>query len=201
MAIRSAFLLGAERVIAIDDVPARISLAAQGGADVLNFGEEEVFERLKAMTGGRGPDACIDAVGMEAHGTPSAHLAHKLVGLLPDKIAEPLMLKAGIDRLAAFTSAIDGVRRGGTVSVSGVYGGAADPLPFFQMFDKQIQLRMGQANVRRWSDDIVALLDQDEDVLGVEGFATHHLPLAQAPEAYATFQAKEDGAVKIVFRP
>jgi threonine dehydrogenase-like Zn-dependent dehydrogenase len=123
------------------------------------------------------------------------------VGLLPDAVAEPLMLKAGVDRLAALTTAIDAVRRGGTVSISGVYRGAADPLPLFRMFDKQIQVRMGQANVRRWTSDILELLERDEDVLGVESFATHHLPLDEAPEAYATFQKKEDGAVKIVFRP
>jgi len=98
-------------------------------------------------------------------------------------------------------SAFDCVRRGGTVSIVGVYGGAADPLPMMQLFDKQLQLRMGQANVRRWSDDILSLVNQDEDVLGVESFATHHLPLDEAPDAYATFQKKEDGAIKIVFRP
>jgi threonine dehydrogenase-like Zn-dependent dehydrogenase len=87
------------------------------------------------------------------------------------------------------------------VAISGVYGGAADPLPMMQMFDKQLTVRMGQANVRRWTDDILQLLNQDEDVLGVEGFATHHLPLEAAPQAYETFQKKEDGAVKIVFRP
>ena len=192
------------RVLTADLVPERLARVRERGAeaiDISDFGEGDLGDAVRELTAGRGADAVIDAVGMEAHGSGSAHVAQKLVGLLPDKIAEPLMLKAGVDRLAAFTSAIDAVRRGGTVSVSGVYGGAADPLPFFQMFDKQIQLRMGQANVRRWSDEIVALLDQDEDVLGVEGFATHHLPLAEAPEAYATFQAKEDGAVKIVFRP
>ena len=124
-----------------------------------------------------------------------------MVGLLPDALAEPLMLKAGVDRLAALHTAFDAVRRGGTVSIVGVYGGAADPLPMFQMFDKQIQIRMGQANVRAWTDDILALLNQDEDVLGVEGFATHHLSLDEAPDAYETFQKKQDGAVKIVFRP
>jgi threonine dehydrogenase-like Zn-dependent dehydrogenase len=111
------------------------------------------------------------------------------------------MMKAGVDRLAALTTAFDAVRRGGTVSVVGVYGGAADPLPMFQMFDKQVQIRMGQANVRTWTDDILALLTQDEDVLGVETFATHHLSLDEAPDAYETFQKKQDGAVKIVFRP
>ena len=124
-----------------------------------------------------------------------------MVGLLPDVIAEPLMKAAGMDRLTALHTAFDAVRRGGTVSVSGVYGGAADPMNLMQMFDKQVQVRMGQANVRRWTDDILALLQQDDDVLGVESFATHHLSLDEAPQAYETFQKKEDGAVKIVFRP
>ncbi len=106
-----------------------------------------------------------------------------------------------MDRLTALHGAFDAVRRGGTVSISGVYGGAADPMNMMQMFDKQVQVRMGQANVRAWTDDILALLNQDEDVLGVESFATHHLSLDEAPDAYETFQKKEDGAVKIVFRP
>jgi threonine dehydrogenase-like Zn-dependent dehydrogenase len=87
------------------------------------------------------------------------------------------------------------------VSISGVYGGTSDPIPMMQLFDKQLQLRMGQANVRAWTDELLALLQQDEDVLGVEGFATHHLPLDAAPQAYASFQAKEDGMVKVLFRP
>ena len=111
------------------------------------------------------------------------------------------MTKAGVDRLEAVYLAIESVRRGGTVSISGVYGGAADPMPLMQMFDKQIQIRMGQANVRYWSDEILALLEQDEDVLGVESFATHHLPLAEAPSAYQKFLDKEDGCVKVIFQP
>ena len=107
------------------------------------------------------------------------------------------MLTAGSDRLAALMSAIDSVRRGGTISISGVYGAPTDPLPMFQLFDKQVQIRMGQANVHRWSDDILELLQQDEDVLGVESFATHHLPLEDAPEAYRKFRDKEDGMVKV----
>ena len=111
-----------------------------------------------------------------------------------------MIQKAGVDRLAALLAAIDIVRRGGTISLSGVYGGAADPLPMFQLFDKQVQLRMGQANVKRWVDDILPLLT-DDDPLGVDSFATHHVPLAEAPDAYKMFQEKRDGAVKVVFRP
>jgi threonine dehydrogenase-like Zn-dependent dehydrogenase len=142
----------------------------------------------------------IDAVGMEAHGSPGAKLAQQVTGLLPDAFAEKLMERAGLDRLHAFYLAIDIVRRGGTISLIGVYGGMADPLPMLTIFDKQIQLRMGQANVRRWVDDIMPLL-MDGDPLGVEGFATHKLPLEQGPEAYAMFQRKEDGAVKVLLQP
>jgi len=137
---------------------------------------------------------------MEAHGSPVPKLAQALTGLLPDKLAQPLMQNVGTDRLTALYTAIDAVRRGGTISLSGVYGGAADPLPMLQMFDKQIQLRMGQANVKKWVDDIMPLLD-GADVLGVESFATHRIPLADAPQAYKTFQEKKDGAVKFVLKP
>ena len=110
------------------------------------------------------------------------------------------MEKAGVDRLSVVNAAIDSVRRGGTISLSGVYGGMVDPLPLLTMFDKQINLRMGQANVKRWIDDIMPLLE-DEDLLGVDDFATHRLPLDSAPEAYETFQKKQDGAIKIVLQP
>jgi S-(hydroxymethyl)glutathione dehydrogenase/alcohol dehydrogenase len=141
----------------------------------------------------------IDAVGMEAHGAPVAGIAQKLTGLLPDALARPLMQHAGVDRLSALYSAIDIVRRGGTISISGVYGGAADPMPMLQIFDKQIQLRMGQANVKRWVDDILPLLT-DEDPLGVDAFATHRITLDEAPDAYETFQKKEDGAIKYLIQ-
>jgi threonine dehydrogenase-like Zn-dependent dehydrogenase len=192
------------RVLVGDLVPERLRRVADRGAeafDVTGLDPSSVADVVRDKTGGRGADAVIDAVGMEAHGSGGVHVVQKLVGLLPDAVAEPLMLKAGVDRLAALTTAFAAVRRGGTVSIVGVYGVAADPLPMFQMFDKQVQVRMGQANVRAWSDDILALLDQDGDVLGVESFATHHLPLDEAPWAYETFRKKEDGAVKIVFRP
>jgi threonine dehydrogenase-like Zn-dependent dehydrogenase len=137
---------------------------------------------------------------MEAHGSPVAAAAHQAVGLLPDAVAAPFMKTAGIDRLAALHAAIEVVRRGGTVSLSGVYGGMADPMPMLVMFDKQIQLRMGQANVWRWVPDILPLLT-DADPLGVDDFATHRLPLEQAPQAYSTFQAKQDGMIKTLLRP
>ncbi len=162
---------------------------------------DDLAGQVRELTGGRGPDSVIDAVGMEAHGAPGGRLAHKLTGLLPDFAARKLMETAGVDRLAALHLAIELVRRGGTISLSGVYGGSASPMPLLQMFDKQINLRMGQANVRRWIDDILPLLTGDEDPLGVDTYATHHLPLDQAPHGYEIFQAKEDGAFKVVLNP
>ena len=119
---------------------------------------------------------------MEAHGSPVAKLAQQITGLLPDTLAKPMMQKASVDRLDALYSAIDIVRRGGTISLIGVYGGMADPLPLLTLFDKQVQVRMGQANVKKWVDDIMPLLT-DDDPLGVDSFATHTLPLAEAPRA------------------
>ena len=189
------------RVIAVDRVPERLARGAAAGAEVLDLGAvDSVGEEVRARTQGRGADSVIDAVGMEAHGAGGAETLQKLVGLLPDAVAEPMMMKAGVDRLAALTSAFDAVRRGGTVSISGVYGGATNPLPMFLMFDKQVQLRMGQANVKRWVPDILPLLT-DDDPLGVDSFATHHLSLEEAPHAYEIFQNKEDGCVKVVLNP
>jgi threonine dehydrogenase-like Zn-dependent dehydrogenase len=116
-------------------------------------------------------------------------------------VAQKLMQTGGVDRLAALHFAIDVVRRGGTISLSGVYGGMADPLPMLTLFDKQIQLRMGQANVKRWIDDIMPLVAGDGDPLGVEGFATHRLPLDAAPDAYERFQRKEDNHFKVLLQP
>jgi threonine dehydrogenase-like Zn-dependent dehydrogenase len=137
---------------------------------------------------------------MEAHGAPAGKLAHQLVGLLPDAVGEKVMEHGGVDRLSALHAAIDIVRRGGTISIIGVYGGMADPLPMMTLFDKQIQLRMGQANVKRWVPEIMPLL-MNGDPLGVDGFASHHLPLDSAPEAYEKFQKKEDGFVKVLLQP
>ncbi len=161
---------------------------------------DDVADAVRELTGGRGADAVVDAVGMEAHGSPLVKASHKAVALLPDALAKPLMTNVGVDRLAAFYTAIDAVRRGGTVSLSGVYGGMADPMPMMTLFDKQVQIRMGQANVKRWMPEIMPLLT-DADPLGVDDFATHRLPLEAAPDAYATFQAKEDGMVKVVLKP
>jgi threonine dehydrogenase-like Zn-dependent dehydrogenase len=189
------------RVIGVDLVPERLERVKGHGIEVVDLREQDDLAGvIREMTDGRGPDAVIDAVGMEAHGSPAAGVAHKLAGLLPDKVGQAVMEKAGVSKLAALLSAIEIVRRGGTISLSGVYGGAADPLPTLQLFDKQIQVRQGQANVKRWIDDIIPLLT-DSDPLGVESFATHHLPLEQAPQAYESFQKKEDGMIKVVFTP
>jgi len=204
MACRVAQHLGVDQVIGIDLVPERLERARRRGIDVADLREfaddASLVEAIRERTDGRGPDAVIDAVGMEAHGSPGAKTLQQLTALLPDKLTEKLMLKAGIDRLAALHTAIELVRRGGTISLAGVYGGMTDPLPMMTLFDKQVQVRMGQANVRRWVDDILPLLT-DDDPLGVDDFATHHLPLEDAAQAYKMFQTKSDGAVKVVFTP
>ncbi|HYI58557.1 MAG TPA: zinc-dependent alcohol dehydrogenase [Microlunatus sp.] len=202
MCCRVAATKPIERVIAVDLVPERLARARSRGFEVVDLAEvdDDVVQVLLELTGGRGPDAVIDAVGMEAHGSPGAAVLQKVASALPDAIAAPLMTTAGVDRLAAVRTAIDVVRRGGTISLIGVYGGMADPLPMMTMFDKQVQLRMGQANVLRWVDHIMPLL-ADDDVLGVDDFASHRLPLADAPHAYDIFQRKAEGAIKIMLQP
>ena len=189
------------KVIGVDLVEDRLARTRARGVPVLDAGKHDIGDAVRELTDGRGADAVIDAVGMEAHGSPATKVAHTAVGLLPKAVARPLMSKGGVDRLDALYTAIDTVRRGGTISVSGVYGGEANPMPLLTMFDKQVQLRMGQANVRKWSDDILALLSDESDPLGVDGFATHRVPLSEAPDAYAMFQQKKDGAVKVLFQP
>jgi threonine dehydrogenase-like Zn-dependent dehydrogenase len=200
MACRIAAHRG-HRVIGVDLVPERLGRLRARGIEVLDLNEHsDVVGKIRDMTDGRGPDSVIDAVGMEAHGAPVAKLAQTMTGFLPDAVAAKLMERAGVDRLSALHVAIEAVRRGGTISLSGVYGGQTDPLPMLTLFDKQIQLRMGQANVKRWVDDIMPLL-MDGDPLGVEDFATHRVPLDEAPELYGKFQRKEDGVVKVLLQP
>jgi threonine dehydrogenase-like Zn-dependent dehydrogenase len=202
MSCRVALHRGAGKVIGIDLVPERLERARERGVEVFDLTsyDGELPGAIREVTDGRGPDSVIDAVGMEAHGSRVGKLAQQMTGLLPDALAARVMQTAGVDPLSALHVAIDLVRRGGTISLSGVYGGMVDPLPLMTLFDKQIQLRMGQANVRRWIDDIMPLLD-DEDPLGVDEFATHRPPLADAPQAYETFQKKQDGAVKVLLKP
>jgi threonine dehydrogenase-like Zn-dependent dehydrogenase len=175
MSCRVAVEMGAEKVIAIELVPERLEGAGARGIETLDLStfatQEDVVDAVRCLT-----------------------------ALLPDAMNERLMLKAGVDRLAALQLAIELVRRGGTMSIIGVYGGMTDPLPMMTLFDKQIQLRMGQANVKRWVDEVMPLLS-DTDPLGLDGFATHHLPLHGAGTAYEMFQKKHDGAVKVLFKP
>ncbi|MFF5227806.1 zinc-dependent alcohol dehydrogenase [Dactylosporangium sp. NPDC000521] len=201
MATRIAMHRGL-RVIGVDLVPERLERARANGVEVIDLTQvDDVADAIRDLTGGRGADSVVDAVGMEAHGSPVGKLAQTIVGFLPDVAAQKLIEKTGVDRLAALHLAIDAVRRGGTVSLSGVYGGTADPMPMLVLFDKQVQLRMGQANVKRWVPQILPLLTGDGDPLGVETFATHRVPLHAAPVAYEKFQAKKDGTIKVLFRP
>jgi threonine dehydrogenase-like Zn-dependent dehydrogenase len=201
MCARIARHLG-HRVIGVDRVPERLEMARRHGIEVLDTEQcDDVPGAVRDLTDGRGTDSVIDAVGMEAHGSPAAKVAQRVTGLLPDAVAGAMMKNAGVDRLAVFYEAIETVRRGGTLSISGVYGGAADPLPMLQMFDKGIQLRMGQAHVKRWIDDVMPLVVDDADPLGVEDLATHRMPLDEAPHGYEIFQEKKDGAIKILLKP
>lgn len=184
MAARIAVNQGVERVVAVDSVPERIEMARRHGVEVLNYEEhDDVPAVMREMTGGRGPDAAIDAVGMEAHGMPTNEM------------------ESGTDRLGALSEAIEAVRRGGTLSIIGVYGGQSTPMPMIKLFDKQVQVRQGQANVKRWVDDIMPLLSGDDDPLGVEDLATHRLPLEEGPRGYEIFQKKEDNAIKVLLQP
>lgn len=204
MACRVAQVRGAGRVFGVDLVPERLRRAEERGVETFDLrsfhDEKELVAAIRDRTDGRGPDAVIDAVGTEAHGSLAARMVQNAAALLPRKVGEPLAERFSVDRLTALHTAIDLVRRGGTLSLVGVYGGMADPMPMLTLFDKQIQIRMGQANVRRWSDEIIPYLT-DEDPLGVDDFATHRLPLSEGPEAYAMFQEKRDGAVKVLMQP
>ncbi|MEO3759573.1 zinc-dependent alcohol dehydrogenase [Mycobacterium sp. B14F4] len=188
------------RVVGVDLVDERLNRARAFCHDLIDLRKDNAEDVVRSHTDGRGADSVIDAVGMEAHGSPIAETMQTAAGFLPSPVGRVVMKTAGVDRLAALNSAISLVRRGGTISLSGVYGGAADPINMMTLFDKQIQLRMGQANVKKWVPDIMPLLTA-EDPLGVEQFATHRLPLEDAPEAYETFQKKEDGMIKVVLKP
>ena len=188
MCVRIARHLGVERVIAVDLVPERLALGRAWGAEVIDYRDhDDVAREIMDRTEGRGSDAVIDAVGMEAEGSTAARVAQTM--------------KLQMDRLEALRLSIGSVRRGGTLSVIGVYVGMDNLFPLGDLFDKQVQIRMGQANVRRWSDEILPLLLDDDDPLATEQLATHHLPLEAAPAAYEMFQRKQDGCVKVVLHP
>jgi threonine dehydrogenase-like Zn-dependent dehydrogenase len=202
LAGRVALQQGAGRVIGVDLVPERLARAAAHGIEPLDLTDlDNVAETLIDLTGGRGPDAVLEAVGMEAHGSPVGKLAHAAVSVLPDALAKPMTDRMAVDRLAALNTAFKAVRRGGTVSISGVYGGEADPLPMMEMFDRGVQVRMGQCHVRRWVDEIMPLALADDDPLGLETLATHRLSLEEAAHGYDIFQRKEDGCIKVVLKP
>ncbi len=199
---RIAQQLGVERVIGVDLVDERLELARRRGTEVLDYRQvDDVAEALIELTSGRGPDATIDAVGMEAHGSPTAKAAQTAVGLLPDAIAKPMVDRFAVDRLDALHTAMKAVRRGGTVSISGVYGGEADPMPMMELFDRQVQVRMGQCNVKHWVDEIMPLILDGSDPLGTGDLATHMLPLEDAAHGYEIFQAKEDACIKVLLTP
>lgn len=200
--VRVARHMGIETVIGVDRVPERLELAARSGALVIDESRiDDVPQAVRELTAGRGADGVIDAVGMEAHGSPVSAAMQKMTGVLPDVMGRAVMQRAGVDRLAALHDAALSARRGGTVSLVGVYGGAADPMNLLKMFDRQLTLRMGQANVRQWTGEILDVLREPGDVLGTETFATHHLSLDEAPGAYEMFQKKQDGCIKVVLHP
>lgn len=188
------------RVIAVDPVPERRALAERYSVETMDL-TDDVLERLRDATDGRGPHSVVDAVGMEAHGNPVAGFVQSAAGLLPDPIARKLVTTAGVDRLAALLLAIETVQRGGTISLSGVYGGVADPLPMLNLFDKQIAMRMGQCNVQSWRDELLPIVEGADDQLGVTDLVTHHRPLDDAAEMYQTFKQKDDGCIKVVLHP
>lgn len=194
--------LGASKVIGLDLVPERLARAKQRGVTTIDITTvKDVEKSVRELTDGLGADGVVDAVGMEAHGNPIAGLATSATSSLPGPIARAAIERAGIDRLAALHTAITCARRGGTVSISGVYGGMADPMPMMTMFDRQLTLRMGQANVRRWTDELRGLLDGGADPFGVDDLATHRVPLSEAPAAYEMFQKKQDGCIKVILDP
>lgn len=185
-------------MIGVDRVAERLQVAQAHGIDTLDLGETDVVAEIRDRTDGRGADASLDAVGMEAHGSPALGAAISAVGHVPDALAKPMIKLAGLDRLAALTSAISATRRGGVVSVSGVYGGMVDPLPMMELFDKGLTLRMGQCNVKRWIADLMPLVLDETDPFGLSGLATHRLTLSEAAEGYRIFDAKSEGCLKVV---
>lgn len=183
-------MLGAGRVVAIDRVPERLALARAAGAETVNFDDEEVYERLNELTKGRGPDRCIDAVGMEAHGAGSF-----------DAVVDRGLAAAGLgtDRIAALRQALRNVRAGGTVSISGVYGGFLNMVPFGAAFQKGITIRMGQCHVSNYMDRLMqAIQDGKIDPTVV---ITHRCGLQHGPDMYNTFKEKKDGCIKVVMHP
>jgi threonine dehydrogenase-like Zn-dependent dehydrogenase len=190
MAIRSAVLLGAKQVIAIDRVPERLAMAEAGGAITINFDEESVIERLSDLTAGRGPEKCIDAVGMEAHATATLDSMY-------DRVKQAVMLES--DRPHVLREMIYVCRPAGTISVPGVYGGLIDKLPFGAAMNKGLTFRMGQTHVNRWTDDLLRRIQEGQ--IDPSFVITHTVSLEDGPAMYKTFRDKEDGCIKVVLKP
>jgi threonine dehydrogenase-like Zn-dependent dehydrogenase len=188
-AIRSAFLLGADRVIAIDRYPERLAMAEAGGAETIDYEERTVYDALMEMTGGRGPDSVIDAVGMEAH-VPGAPYLY-------DRAKQALMLET--DRPFALREAIMACRNGGTVSIVGVYGGFVDKFPIGSVMNRSLTIKTGQAHVQRYWVDLLRRVEEGE--IDPSFVVTHTMPLSEAPRGFDMFQNKEDGCVKVVLKP
>ncbi|HYF88283.1 zinc-dependent alcohol dehydrogenase [Azospirillum sp.] len=190
MTIRSAILLGAKQVVAIDRVPERLAMAKAGGAITINFEEESVVERLNELTGGKGPEKCIDAVGMEAHATAT-------LDSMMDRAKQALMLES--DRAHVLREMIYVCRPAGTLSIPGVYGGLIDKMPFGMSMNKGLTWRMGQTHVNRWTDDLLNRIQEGQ--IDPSFVITHTVPLDQGPEMYKTFRDKRDGCIKVVLKP
>jgi threonine dehydrogenase-like Zn-dependent dehydrogenase len=188
--IRSAILLGARQVVAIDNVPERLSMARAGGAITIDFDEESVVERLNELTGGKGPEKCIDAVGLEAHATHT-------IDSIYDRAKQALMLES--DRAHVLREMIYVCRPAGTLSVPGVYGGLVDKVPLGALMNKGLTLRTGQTHVNRWTDDLLHLIEEGQ--IDPSFVITHRVALEDGPEMYRTFRDKEDSCVKVVLRP
>ena len=189
-AIKSAYMLGAERVIAIDRFPERLSMAQKyGGAEILDYTQYNVVERLRELTGGRGPDSCIDAVGMEAHGTTPDWFY--------DRAKQAIRLET--DRPTALREIIQACGKGGTVSIPGVYGGLVDKFPIGAAFGKGLTLKMGQTHVHRYLKPLLEKIEKSE--IDPSFVITHRLKLDDAPAAYRTFRDKKDGCIKVVLKP
>jgi threonine dehydrogenase-like Zn-dependent dehydrogenase len=188
-AIRSCFLLKAERVIALDRFPARLRLAELSGAEALDYEDIDVIEKLRQKTGGRGPDHCIDAVGMEAHGTtPSA---------IYDQVKQTIRLET--DRPHVLRQAIQACGKGGTVSIPGVYGGFIDKMPIGAAFAKGLTFKMGQTHVHKYMPKLLKHIEDGD--IDPSFIITHRVGLDQAPKAYDTFLKKEDECIKVVMKP
>ena len=190
-AIQSAWMLGAERVVAIDRVPERLEMAKQHGkAETINFDTQDVYEVLQDMTNGRGPDRCIDAVGCEAHGSGA-------VDAVVDKVKSSVMLTT--DRAHVLRQAIMCCRKGGTISVPGAYVGFPDKLPFGAFMNKGLTLKSGQTHMQRYMKPLLEKIESGQ--IDPSFVITHTVPLVEAPEAYKTFRDKEDGCIKVVLKP